>query len=936
LSPSSQKRLGSPQSSRLPLRLVLIVPFLLQLFAAVGLTGWLSLTNGQKAVDNAIAQLREELTRHIHEYLDKFLHDAHWLNELNADAVALGKLDLSDPEDLGRQFLTQLDDFPRASYVFFGSTLGGAAGAGRTSAGVLTVDHTDLDPRLGLVAGTRYEYAADRNGNRRELLNATPGFDARRRPWFFAADEAAGPAWSEVYPLFVDKSLALAASKPVYAADRSLLGVLALDLKLDSVGEFLRGLEIGKTGETFIVERSGLLVASSTELAPFSVEGEEMKRHWAVDRPEPLIAETARLLDTRFGGLHRIERSEQLAFDLAGERQFVQVSPLRNATGIDWLIVTVVPAADFMEAIHANTRTTIWLCLGALALATGLGLVTSRWIARPIRRLNEASKALARGRWDHQVDARGVAEVDELAASFRWMAGELRGAFAELESRVEQRTAELREAKEAADAANEAKSQFLANVSHELRTPLAGILGYLELLRGREMAADAEVWLETVRRNGKHLDRLLSDLLDVGRIEAGRLELDVKPCDLAELLAGLGSDFEPLANERGLRLDILTVEWLPWRFDADALRLRQVLANLLSNAIKYTPEGRVTLTVESDGRPEDAAATHAVAASGPAATRLTFAVEDTGVGISAADRERLFERFTRLDRAAASGVGLGLAITRQLVGLMDGEVSVESRVGVGSRFTVRLPVAGCAEWAQEEKGYEKSGHVLIPALPSLAGRVLIADDSRSLRDLCRQMLGRWGLDCALAADGREAFETAARERFDAILMDWQMPGLDGLEATARLRRAGVTTPVVALTAAAMAGDRERCLAAGCTDYLTKPIDFKELHRLLGRVLGDGAAAGDGALDEEAAALARRYAAGLPDQVAELRAQLAAARWEPFNAAVHKLVGTAGTYELTEVYRAAEEVERAGLRRDASAASAALAQLAAAVGKAAGR
>ena len=130
----------APKLPRLSLRRVLILPFLLQLFAAVGLTGWLSLRNGQKAVDNAIAQLREELTRHIHEYLDKFLHDAHWLNELNADAIALGKLDLADPEDLGRQFLSQLDDFPRASYIFFGSALGGAAGAGRTTAGVLTVD----------------------------------------------------------------------------------------------------------------------------------------------------------------------------------------------------------------------------------------------------------------------------------------------------------------------------------------------------------------------------------------------------------------------------------------------------------------------------------------------------------------------------------------------------------------------------------------------------------------------------------------------------------------------------------------------------------------------------------------------------------------------------------------------------------------------------
>lgn len=913
------------QSPRLPLRLVLIVPFLLQLFAAVGLTGWLSLTNGQKAVDDAISQLREELTRHVREYLDDFLHDAHWVNTTNADAIALGELDVRDPEVLSRHFLHQLDDYPAASYIFFGSALGGAAGAGRTEAGALTVDHTDVDPARGLVAGTRYEYAADGDGGRRELLSSTPGFDARRRPWFFAALEAAGPAWSEVYPLFVDKSLALAASRPVYAADGELLGVLAMDLKLSRVGDFLRRLDVGKTGETFIVERSGMLVASSTALAPFSVEGQEMKRHWAVDRPEPLIAETARFLDGRFGGLHRIAKSEQLAFDLAGERQFVQVSPLTDGRGIDWLIVTVVPAADFMERIHANTRTTIWLCAGALVLATGLGLVTSRWIARPVLRLNEASKALARGRWDHQVEARGVAEVEELAASFNWMAGELREAFEELESRVEQRTAELREAKEAADAANRAKSRFLADASHELRTPLASILGYLDLLHERDLPADAAAWIGTIRRNGKHLDRLLADLLDIGRIEAGRLELHVKPCNLAELLASLSSDFGPLAAERALRLDIATQNWLPWRFDADPVRLRQVLSNLLSNAIKYTQQGRVTLTVESARQPA-APETFAVAAEGPESTTLAFVVEDTGIGISAADCERLFQRFTRLDAATGSGFGLGLAITRQLVDLMGGEVTVRSRVGVGSRFTVRLPVTGCGDWAQEEKGYEKSGHIPLVSLPSLAGRVLIADDSRSLRELCRQMLARWGLDCALAADGREAVEIAARERFDAILMDWQMPGLDGLQATAELRRAGVETPVVALTAAAMSGDRERCLAAGCTDYLTKPIDFKELHRLLARLLGDGAAAPPAGADAEVEALLRSYLRGLPEQVAELRQRLAAGRWEPFHAAAHKLAGTAGTYGLDEIYRLAAALEKTGLARDAAAAARLLAEL----------
>ena len=926
----------------LSLRLVLIVPFLLQLFAAVGLTGWLSLSNGQRAVDEAISQVREGLTRRTREYLSRYLETAHRINQLNAYAIELGQLDERDPVALGRHFWHQLEEFESAAYIFLGSPHGGTAGAGRTGA-QRTVDRTELDAELGLVAGTRSEFSTDETGYARELIDARPGMDARQRPWYQAAVTAEDDVWTDVYPLFSSRSLAIAACKPLYYEDggqgtKRLRAVLAVDLTLHGIGEFLRELEVGRTGEVFVVEPTGHLVATSAAQDPFILDGEQMQRQWAVDHEEPLIAEATRLLAERFGGLHRVRGDELATFEIGGERQFVQASPIDDVRGLDWLIVTVVPEADFMDRIHANTRNTIWLCLAALVVATALGLVTSRWIARPIQHLNEASKALVRGEWDHAADAGGVREVGELAGSFNHMAGELRRSFRDLEERVEQRTAELRDAVEAADAANQAKSQFLANVSHELRTPLSAVLGYVELLRAKRLPAESDGWLRTIRNNGHHLDQLLSDLLDISRIEAGRFDLHVKPCELAELLAQLSSAFEPAAAERGLDLDIVTREWLPWRFEADPVRLRQVLSNLLANAVKYTHKGEVRLAVECDVEPDDltgrdgAAATLALAESGPTSVTLVFSVTDTGPGIAPEDQERLFERFTRLE-TAGGGFGLGLAITRQLVDLMGGAVTVESRIGVGSVFTARIPVEGCRDWAQEERGYEKSGHILLPALPALKGRVLIADDSTSLRDLCLQMLERWGLECESATNGLEALEQATRRRFDAVLMDWQMPEMDGLEATLQLRRRGVGSPIIALTASAMSGDREKCLAAGCDDYLTKPIDFKELHRLLVKILERDPAAAGVLVDQEVAALSRRYLLSLPEKLIELRGVLARSEWKPFNTAVHKLVGTVGTYQLEEVFRLAEELEQVAEREDAAAAAALLDQLAATVDRA---
>ena len=849
-----------------PLRLLLTASFVSLLVAAVGITGWLLIRNSRQGVEAVSAELRRELTGRIHEFVTAYLETPHRLNRLNADLLRRGLLDPGEPQALGRHFFHQLREFETVSFVFLATPAGGAAGAGRTAAGVPVVDTTPLDPGRGLVAGPRREYRAGPGGERGALLRETPGFDARGRPWYRAAVERGGPVWSEVYPFFAEGTLAIAASEPVYGPGGELAAVLGADLALDRIGEFLRGLRIGAHGRTFIVERGGvqerfggdspraarggLLIATSSaaEAAPLadSGAGGAGGRRRAADSAEPLVAETARFLADRAGD-RAAAGPRQLSYRLGGERQLVDAVPLSDARGLDWLIVSAVPEADFMAEVAASTRVTLWLCLAALAAALGAAVAVARAVSEPVRRLTRASRAIAGGRLDRRVETAGVAELGDLARSFNRMASRLGRSFEELEARVAARTAELARAKEAADAANRAKGDFLATVSHELRQPLAAILGYADLLAeggdagprlGREEAARA---LATIRDHGEHLGRLVDDLLDLEAIAAGRLELEPAECDLAELLGQLHDGAAPRARARGLTLAVAAEGRLPRRFTAGRLRLRQVLANLLDNAVKYTERGGVTLAVRG------AAADAGGSASEPERTTLRFEVADTGPGIAELDRERLFRPFTRLGGGDGDGFGLGLAIARGLVERMGGSIALESRLGAGSTFRVELPVTGARDWTPGEALWTPPA-APAPAPPPrrLSGRVLVADDSRALRELFERVLGRWGLATESVGDGREAVERAAGGGFDVLLVDWRMPGLDGLAAVAELRRRGVATPVVALTAAAASADRERSLATGCAAHVAKPVDFRRLRAALAAALEAPAGAGGGA------------------------------------------------------------------------------------------
>lgn len=659
-------------------------------------------------------------------------------------------------------------------------------------------------------------------------------YDPRDRPWYLLAKQHPGQVVrTSPYPSVTAKDINIGVVVSMLDEHGKLFGVVGTDITLSTLTRYISSFQISFEGQVMLLDDDGTVLASRDQTMLFKnvkslfANGEDLLRSDSVNAPFLLL-------------------------DAPQEQYQAYV---HNSTGTGWKFAGLVPRQNIQAHIKKLVFDNLKFLTAAIALlsiVTIFGLKFS--VLGPIGNLTSGTQIVRlKGDLNYRFNVGSKDEIRELADAFNQMLEALDSSTRELRSsrqalqdernlldeRVKARTTELESlnstlqreveertrAEQAAEQANQAKSHFLASMSHEIRTPLNAVLGFTQLLlMDEQLGKSHRQTLETVYRSGEHLLALLNDILEMSKIEAGRVELHPVHFDLWAALDDQQATFAVLARQAGLTFEVVRTEDLPrWVF-ADEQKLRQVLHNLLGNALKFTSTGGVVLRAKND--------------TDTNGTRLVFEVEDSGPGIPEESRESVFQTFEQLsaDKGRKGGTGLGLAISKAYVELMGGSIVVRGEMGVGSIFAFEIPFEPGS--VQDAKGKQTANRVVRLADGQGEKRVLVVDDNVANREILSRMLSLAGFTVREASEGQAACKEFQSWHPHLILLDMIMPVMDGFEVLQHLQttEAGRAVPVIAVTASVLQEDEERVLAAGASAFLKKPFKSSELYTLLQSLL----------------------------------------------------------------------------------------------------
>jgi signal transduction histidine kinase/CheY-like chemotaxis protein/HPt (histidine-containing phosphotransfer) domain-containing protein len=569
------------------------------------------------------------------------------------------------------------------------------------------------------------------------------------------------------------------------------------------------------------------------------------------------------------------------------------------------------------QILHTNEslyRLGISIGLIGMLLIAVIGSVIGIVLTRRLEVLTVTAQRFAEGEMDVRANLAGKDEVAIVGRAFDKMAervadyvDELRQAHDDLEQRVQARTNELAIARDEAINANRSKSAFLANMSHEIRTPLTAIIGFSEsLLDSNQSMVERVDAISTITRSGKHLLKIINDILDLSKIEADKLEFEFIPVNLFEVLADVESIVSLMAQEKGLLFRIEYDFPLPSTVHSDPLRLKQILINLCNNAIKFTEEGSVRIKVSCDR----------------AAEMLDLKVIDTGIGLTEEQSARLFNPFSQADSSTTrrfGGTGLGLHLSRELAQKMGGDIELDSTPDVGSCFAVQISTGTLAgvDWLDRNPLPGVASEVPPPLETAITGSVLLVEDNPDNQRLLSMYIRKTGADITVASNGLEAVELVRDHDFDLIVTDIQMPVMNGLDATRAIRQHGYEGPIIALTAGALKSDADACFDAGCTDFAVKPIDRQHLSALLGRYLEPRSKSDNEvtpivspllAEEPELADLVQRFVDQLPEMIARIRKYFETENDDTLKRELHTLKGTSGNFGFFDLMQLCQKSE----------------------------
>lgn len=823
--------------SKISLRTLLIVPMVVQIVVTVGVITYLSVRTGQKNVNELSARIEEEIAERVDTKIDGYLEKPKILIDLIRNDVKNGLINLNNQTQIEKKFvnLIKQPEFAMIWNIFYTKNNGE----------FFLVGHRDQKSLVKEVSSPpnfqRLTYHLEGNQN-----NSKTGknyvYDARKRPWYLEALKAKNPIWTEIYT-FSKGSIGLSFSTPIYDQNQQIQSVLAVDLVLEGIDQFLRGIKVSPSGQVFIMERSGYLIGTSTQDSPIILgKDQQNMRVKAIDSSNEITRLSAEFLQKNFGSFSNINQVQHLVVTLKNETQLIRVHPYTNPWGLNWLIVVVIPESDVIGNVHHNRNIALILSVIATGIAIIFGIGIARWLSRPLRELSQTVEAMAQGDWEGESQTQRTQELASLTTSFQLMKQQLKISYQQLENhskileeKVLERTQQLQEAKEIADGANQAKSLFLANMSHELRTPLNAILGFSQILAKKPELASASQELEIINRAGEHLLNLINDVLDMSKIEAGRVTLNNNSFSLEGFLEMLQGMFELRATSKGLKFMVEKSFDLPQWIETDEHKLRQVLINLIGNALKFTESGLITLRVTSVPNPEKN-----VEENTPQTCQILWEVSDTGMGISEQEIGEIFQMFIQSEsgRKSQQGTGLGLAISRKFVQMMGGDIIVKSTRGEGSIFSFSIPVKLCSDTDIDTLSHPPKKVIgLAPNQP--LDKILVVDEVKENRLIIKSILTPLGWEVLEAENGLEAIQIWETYAPRLIWMDLRMPIMDGYEATRQIKSkpSGKDTIIIALTASALAEEETYILEAGCDDIVRKPFREETILDKISQYLG---------------------------------------------------------------------------------------------------
>jgi len=863
-------------SGRFPLKVILIFPFVLQLLTVVAVMGYLSFNSGQKSVNEVATDLRNEITARIEQHLKTYLNIAHFVNQMNANALRLGQLDITKPVAVQRYFWQQLQQLDIVSYISFSSAQGQYIGVERRENRNIEMSKKKADEFY--LYTEEAEHLANDKGEQEKLTKIIKNYDPRERPWYKSTISANKPIWSDIYALTDPENLSLAvtqtlsANQPYYDDEGTFQGVLGTDIFLSQIREFLSTLKIGKTGETFIMEHSGLIVASSTTENPYKINPdnpEEVLRLKVYESKKPLIRETAEYLREQFGDLSTITKSEQLSFKLEGEQQLLQVKPYHDERGIDWLIVVIVPESDFMARIHTNTQVTILLFVLTLLIAILVGIFTAKWVIVPIVDLKIAASKLSSGKWEQRLPTERTDEIGALAKAFEWMALQLKELFENLEQKVAERTEQLKRKNELI------RQVFGRYLSDEVVDTL------LESDEGLSLGGERrEITMLTSDIRGftaqsntlppeqviKIINFYLSAMTEIITKYQGVINEIMGDGILVFFGAPILRDNDPeralaCAIEMQLMMDKINKQITDWGFSPLEMGIgintgdvvvgnigseKRTKYSALGNEVNltyriesYSIGGQIFVSKSTLDKIGDIVQIRSEMQVKPKGIKQVIAIyEVEGIGgkynlylprekeffvplIKEVPLQYTILEGKHVDNRRFGGKLLQLSMNGAVIHCeVDKHLLPSVMKNIKINFFTSQPLSTISDNTSDNAPQSKQKN----------HRVLIVDDVPTNIDLLRNFLASENYKISFANNGEKALKIIRHSAPDLILLDVMMPGINGFEVCRILKSQAETEdiPVIFMTALNSVEDKVKGFNVGAIDYITKPFREEEV------------------------------------------------------------------------------------------------------------